>query len=107
MDRSYTLEQNERVRAANLEMQHQQTLAAIGAATLQLDANKTQLPVIEQSQRQLVQDAVMRLGVQNFQAARIEAGNLIVRFADQPTLDAPVEVIPAAKPNGVESRVKE
>jgi len=85
-----------------LNRQHQQTLANIGAATLQLEAAKAQLPQIEQQQRQLTQEVIQRLGIQDFVGARIEEGNVIVRFrGEAPDLGVGPRVVPQLQ-NGKE-----
>jgi len=98
MQRAYDLLPQEKQQSEFLRQQHQETLARVGAAHLELEAAKTLLTQIEQQSRTLVQTVAGRHGVERYLAARIDEGNLICRFADVPPLAA--DGLPVTRVNG-------
>ena len=106
MQRAYSLKPQEQQQAYQLEEQQKNLMARYGAITLERAAIRKQIPLLEEQQRTLLRSLLAAHNVSEFQAARIEGGNLMVQMPDEPPA-APVP-IPAdliaersvSRPNG-------
>jgi hypothetical protein len=93
MQKAYNLQPDELRQVKQLEEEQRQLLAQYGSLELQRKAIKKRLPQIEEQQRGIVRNAVQRLGVTQFNAARIDGSNIVVDVPD----GTPMAVAPAAE----------
>jgi hypothetical protein len=90
MQKAYSLQPDEVRQAKQLEDEQRQLLAQYGSLELQRKAIKKRLPQIEEQQRGIVRNAIGRIGVTQFSAARIDGTNLLVEVPDETPAAAPV-----------------
>jgi hypothetical protein len=66
------------MQAKQLEEEQKTLLAQLGSIGLQKKAINKRMPQIEEEQRKLVRAVIQRVGVDQFNAARIDGNNLYV-----------------------------
>jgi len=84
MQKAFSLQPEEIRQARALEDEQRNLLAQLGSMSLQKKQITKRLPQIEEEQRKFLRSAVARVGVEQFNAARIEGPNLLVDIPDQP-----------------------
>jgi hypothetical protein len=89
MQKAFSLQQNEMQQASQLDEERRNLLADYGAIELNRERIRNRLPQVEQAQRELVQRAVERVGVERYTTARFDRTNLVVELPDEPQLPAP------------------
>jgi hypothetical protein len=99
MERAYDLDQRELSRAAQLQQENQTLLARFGAATLEIETCRAAFPKLLEKQRELINDAVQRHGVESFLGARIEGRHVVCQMPDS-VADGPSAPVPIHKANG-------
>lgn len=105
MQKQFSLQPDEIRQARQLEDEQRNLLAQYGTLELNRRSIRKRLPQIEEQQRGLVRSVVGRLGISNFNAARIVEGAIQVDVPDEapalapPPVDTPV-VVERARPNG-------
>jgi phosphoglycolate phosphatase-like HAD superfamily hydrolase len=104
MQKAYSLQSHEINQAQQLDEERKTVLAQIGALTLDMEAARAQLPIVEQRRRQHLQNLVQQHGVTEYRSARIEGPNLICDVPDE----QPAQQIPQlGRTNGLEVLAKE
>jgi len=106
MQKAFSLQPKEIAQAQQLDQERTTVLAQIGALTLDMEAARAQLPIVEQKRRQYLAALVQQYGIIDYRAARMENGNLICEVPDEPTVAAP-SVHPAHVNGGLEAPAKE
>ena len=90
MQKAFSLNQDEQQQAAQLEGEHRDLLAQLGAISLDRKRIKKALPANEEKQRGLLRRVIDRHGVEQYTAARLQGTNLVVEIPDAPpALPAP------------------
>lgn len=84
MQKAYSLQPDEQRQVVQLEDEHRTLLAQYGALEIDRRRIRKRLPQIEEQQRALVRTVVGRLGVTQFNAARLEGPNLILDVPGDP-----------------------
>jgi hypothetical protein len=84
MQKAFSLQPEEVRQARQLDDEQQRLLAQFGSLELQRRAIKKRLPQIEEQQRGIVRNAISRLNITQFNAARIDGTNLLVEVSDEP-----------------------
>jgi len=97
MQRAFSLQPEEHKQVQALETEQRNLLAQLGQMSLEKKRITKRLPQIEEAQRGLVRTVVQRVGVEVFNAARIDGANLLLDIPDAP-LAPPAP--PDGKPNG-------
>ena len=82
-ERTFDLEPGEHFQADQLQSEHQQLLARYGAATMELEYVRAQLPQVKERQRAVIHQAAASRGVQQYQTARIEGRRLVCSVPDE------------------------
>lgn len=75
--KAFSLSTSEQQHYQQLEGEHQRLTAQFGALTLEMEEVRKALAMSQEKQRVLVTAAILRQGVTQFNAARIEGPNLI------------------------------
>lgn len=98
MTKAFSLQPEEQRMAKGLEEEQRNLLAQLGSISLQKKNIKKRLPQIEDEQRKLVRGVVARVGVDQFNAARIDGNNLILDIPEGMPTPQPIDLAPP--PNG-------
>src|SRR5215467_4368803 len=100
MQKAYSLQPDEMRQASQLEEEQKTLLARYGALEIDRKNIRKRLPQIEEQQRGLIRNIVQRLGIQQFNAARVDGNNVIVDTPDQPALVPPAADVVPLRTNG-------
>jgi hypothetical protein len=84
MQKAFSLQPEEIRQTKQLEEEQRNLLAQFGAIEIQRKQIRKRLPQIEEEQRKLVRNVTQRVGIEQFNAARIDGGNLLLDLPDQP-----------------------
>ena len=106
MQKAYSLDPHEMRQAQQLDEERRTVLAQIGALTLDMEAARAQLPIVEQRRRQHLQSLVDQHGIKEYRSARIEGNNLICDMPDMPVPAAAPVAVPRVN-GGLEAIEKE
>lgn len=98
MQKSFSLQHDEQRDAMGFEDEQRNLLAQLGSMSLQKKAIMKRLPEIEEEQRKLVRRVVARVGVEQFSAARIANGNVLVDVPDELPIPSAQKVNGAVSP---------
>jgi hypothetical protein len=99
VEKTYALEQKEAQQLGQLDQERTQALAVVGALSLDMETARKNLEAIAERQRSYLRMALDKRGVERFDNARIQNGEIIVNVPDQ----AAPEAIPM-KANGSPAR---
>jgi hypothetical protein len=84
MQKAFSLQPHETAQAQALDEERRNLLARLGAATLEMESVRGQLPTLDQRGRTLVQSIAQRTGVREFISARIDGANLVCEVPNEP-----------------------
>jgi hypothetical protein len=102
MQKTITLDQQERQAFAPIEMENLQLHARSDILNRELKGIETRLAMNEEQQRKFIQETVVKRGIEQFARAQWgeEPGSIVVTMPDEPMTAAPAPATPAARPNG-------
>jgi hypothetical protein len=98
MEKVFQLEQKEAALLGQLDQERTQTLAVVGALSLDMEQARKNLEAAAERQRAFIRQALLNRGVDRYENARAQNGSLIVTLPDAaPEITAPA---PRAGLNG-------
>ena len=106
MEKAYSLQPSEIQQSEEIQNDRQRLLAQFGALTLDLETCRAGITACADRERTVTRGVIQRLGVTEFQAARIAGTNLLCQVPDTllPTQEVPAAAkgLAPAKANGQE-----
>ena len=84
MEKVFQLEQKEAALLGQLDQERTQTLAVVGALSLDMEQAKKNLDAAAERQRAFIRQALSNRGVERYENARAANGSLIVTLPDAP-----------------------
>ena len=100
MQKAFSLQPDETRQVSGLEEEQKTLLARYGSMEIERKNIRKRLPQIEEQQRALLRNVVQRLGIQQFNAARIDGSNIILDLPDQPAPVVPTAEVVPQRTNG-------
>jgi hypothetical protein len=83
MEKVFQLEQKEAALLGQLDQERTQTLAVVGALSLDMEQAKKNLDAAAERQRAFIRQALSNRGVERYENARAANGSLIVTIPDE------------------------
>ena len=84
MEKVFPLEQKEATLLGQLDQERTQTLAVVGALSLDMEQAKKNLDAAAERQRAFIRQALLNRGVDRYENARVQNGSMIVSLPDGP-----------------------
>jgi hypothetical protein len=109
MEKTFQLDQREAMTIQQMDQERTQALAMVGALSLDMEQARKNLDATAERQKAFLRQAVANRGIDRYENARTQNGQLFVSLPDPPP--APPQLPEAAKPqtqvNGAAADVKE